>query len=243
MRKVGLLGCLLIFTILFAMGINYAVSAEEQARICAERSLDFFRGTMEAYYNEFNFSSEEDAKIAELGTPIPRFNISNLDLYDSLICQAKPATFYVFPLMVDGKPVSDLTVVLENGEWKRVDVGGNLCRTIYDVSEREGLNVADTKILGFAGETFVMVPRDGKEYGYIPFYDDLGYGLESKKLVSSDQLKAALVKKAEKMIKVNDSLNPEQGLSGNLSTTEAAQFRQENVFLRLVNYIRFMLIG
>ena len=240
MRKMGLAGSLLILTILLITGIIYAVSAEEQARICAEESLDFFRSTMEAYYRDFNFFSQEDVKLAELGTPIPRFHINDLDMYDHLINQVEPAIFYVFPVMVDGEPVTDLTVALENGKWEKVDVGGNLCQTIYDVSKREGSDLADTKIVGFAGETFVLNNKDGKTFGYIPFYDDPEYGLKSEELMSSDKLKLVLEKKAEKMSKINKPLNPEEGVSGSMKTEVSAPFKQENVFLRLANYIHFI---
>ncbi len=55
----------------------------------------------------------------------------------------KPYPFYVFPVMVDGNVITDFTIVLINGEWQVVDIGGHLSKIIYDKSKEIGINPGD----------------------------------------------------------------------------------------------------
>lgn len=111
----------MVVAALLIAGISYAVSPEEQAKICAQENLPNYLRMIADDYKNFHFSSKEDLTRASLGEPIPnvRIGMKELDMNKTLKDQAEPYPFYVFPVMVDNKAVTDFTVVLEK-------VNGNL---------------------------------------------------------------------------------------------------------------------
>lgn len=198
-RLIFILSFVVVAALLIA-GISYAVSPEEQAKICAQENLPHYLKMIADDYQNFHFPSKEDLARAYLGEPIPnvRIGMKELDMNKTLKDQAEPYPFYVFPVMVDNKAVTDFTVVLDRGKWKPVDIGGNLSAIIEEVAMQNGLAPGTSLILRFAGETFVIVSKNGQEYGYLPYFDD--QQVKAKKLIPSRDFRDILKKKAETQI-------------------------------------------
>lgn len=238
-RLILILSFVLVAALLIA-GISYAVSPEEQAKICAQENLPKYLGMIADDYNNFHFSSQEDLAGAYLGEPIPnvRIGIKELDTNKMLKDQAEPYPFYVFPVMVDNKAVTDFTVVLEKGKWKPVDIGGNLSAIIEEVAMQNELVPATSVVLRFAGETFVIVNKDGQEYGYLPYFDD--QQVKAKKLIPSRDFRDILKKKAEtKIAELSLPLKDTKDLLL-MGTPEAPPlpFKQDSVWILLIRYLR-----
>lgn len=199
---------LLLVILLLISGISYAVSPQEQAKICAEENLSKYLNMVGDAYSDFHFSSREDLAKASLGEPIPnvRIEMEEFDEEKTFKKQAEPFAFYVFPVLVDGKPVTDFTVSLEDGKWKPLDIGGHLSTVIYDMAKKDKYKPEDSIVLRFMGETFVLVNQDGQEYGYAPYHDDADMGIKSKKLIPSEDFRKALNKKVEAEIRIEKEI-------------------------------------
>lgn len=244
MRKLHIISCFLIICTLLIVGISYAVAAEQQARICAEENLPKYLAMIEPNYNEFHFSNQEDVSKSKLGDPIPnvRIGMSEFDIQKNLNEQLEPYAFYVFPVMVDGKPITDLTVMLNNGKWEPVDIGGRLSTVIDEVNKKEGLSSADSRILRFAGQTFVLVTKEGKQFGYAPFFDQPDIGLKAKELVPYDDFCKSLGEIAKEKIQVEKKFeNDDQLISMGNAEAASLDFKQENVISRLANYLEYQI--
>lgn len=241
-RLVLILSIALVTTLLIA-AIGYAVSSEEQATICAQENLPTYLGMIGEAYNDFHFSSQEDLARAYLGKPISnlRIGINELDTEKTLKDQAQPFAFYVFPVMVDKKPVTDLTVTLEDGKWKPVDIGGHLSTVINEMSRQNGYAPESSIVLRFAAQTFVIVNKDGNEYGYLPYFDDSEMGVTAKKLIPSKDFRDALKKKAG--IILDNELTPNDTKEiiarGGIVETSPQPFKQDSVWNRLVKYLSY----
>lgn len=114
-RKVLAIIVLGIVSILVMAGVSYAVSPQEQARIAAEEGLPMLlKNIVEPEYQLFYFSNKDEVMRATLGTPLENFTIAegSFDEGKSVAEQMKPYPFYVFPLIVDGRVTTDLTVAL-----------------------------------------------------------------------------------------------------------------------------------
>lgn len=135
---------------------------------------------IEGCAQDFHFESEEDIKKAYLGKPIPHISIGILefDPDQAVIDQAEESGFYHFPVLVDGKIISDFTVSLQNRIWKPVDIGGHLCKEIDEVSTANDISYEHSAILNFAREMCVIVKKSGEEYCYTGtfFLDNLVAG-------------------------------------------------------------------
>ena len=241
-RLVLILSFALVATLLMA-AISYAVSPEEQAKICAQENLPNYIGMIGDAYSDFHFSSKEDLAKAYLGEPIPnvRIGMKELDKKKMLKDQAQPFAFYVFPVMVDGKVVTDFTVVLEDGKWKPVDIGGKLSTIIKDMSSQNEYVPESSVVLRFAAQTFVIVNKDGQEYGYLPYFDDSEMGVKAKKLIPSKDFRDALKKKADIMTD-HDKLVPndtEEMIAGGEHEAPSLSFNQDSVCNRLARYLSY----
>lgn len=240
MKKLSIISCFLFICTLLIVGASYAVAPEQQARICAEENFPKYLSIIEPDYDQFHFTSQKDVEKSELGDPIPnvRIGLSEFNLQKNLDEQVEPFAFYVFPVMVDGKAITDFTVVLENGKWEPVDIGGRLSTVIDEVNKKEGLSFADSSILRFAGNTFVLVTKEGKKFGYLPFFDQPDIGLKAKELIPSDEFCQALGELAKEKLQVEKTFdNDDQLISMGSAEAVSLNFKQENVISRLINYL------
>lgn len=240
-RQVFILSFVLVAALLTA-GISYAISPEEQAKICAQENLANYLGMIGDDYKNFHFSSREDLARAYLGEPIPnvRIGIKELDTNKALKDQAEPYPFYVFPVMVDNRVITDFTVVLDKGKWKPVDIGGNLSAIVEEVAEQNKLTPAASVILRFAGETFVIVNKDGQEFGYLPYFSD--QQVKARKLIPSRDFRDILKKVAEtKIAALSLPLKDTKNVLS-MGTPEAPPlpFKQDSVGNRLIRYLRYL---
>jgi hypothetical protein len=136
-------------TIMFivAYGITYAVSPTQQVKIAAEEELPKLKEFVSKYYKEFHFDSISDLDKAYLGEPIENYIIYDFDSTRNVEEQMEKMPFYVLPVMVDGKAVTDVTVMLESEQWKVIDIGGNLSTLIQNSEFNDKLT--DIKVLRF----------------------------------------------------------------------------------------------
>jgi hypothetical protein len=235
---------LVLATVLLIAGISYAVSPEEQAKICAQESLPSYLESIRDIHKEFHFSSQEDLTKARLGEPIHyvRIGLDEFAATKTLKHQTQPFPFYLFPVVVDGKAVTDFTVVLENGKWQPVTIGGNMSTIIEDMATQNELASGSSVILIFAGQTFVITNKDGQEYGYLPYsyLDDQEMGVEAKKLIPSKDFRDFLKKKAdariEQAMRAEDS---DEIISGGIPEAPLLFFEQESVWTRLARYLSY----
>ena len=228
--------CLILVITLLTAGISYAVSPEEQARICAEENIDNYLAMIEGCALDFHFESEEDLGKAILGTPIRHISIEISDFDSDLPLQeqAEQSGFYHFPVIVDGKIITDFTVCLQDGIWKPVDIGGHLCMEIDDVTTKNDISYDDSTILNFAGEMYVIVEKSGKKYGFLPYQSDYGY--EKKSLVPEEVFIDKVLQKRLNLITEQINLESNNETSGGLLGNSSLPLRQESVGGRLVNY-------
>ena len=107
------------FIIVLVSGLVFAVSPEQQAKICAAGNLPHYLEIIKPVYADFGLSSEDQLNNAVLGEPIANFVIEprKFTADKAVVEQMQPHAFYVFPVIVDGKNVMDFTVVLINGQW------------------------------------------------------------------------------------------------------------------------------
>lgn len=196
---------------LLTTGISsYAsTSPEEQATICAQENIPKYLDRNEKYYDFFNFSSSEDIKNAYLGKPIPYVEIANNTLKTVKIFKddkklndyTQFSDFYVFPVMVNGKAVTDFTIILDDGKWRPYSFGGNLSAVIEDIASQNGYETEDCVIL--KSPTLyptlpILVNSDKKEHVYLPYHNDLEMGFKAKEPIPSEDFVDALKKKIEK---------------------------------------------
>jgi len=244
-RLCGLISIVVVLIIVVTTGISFAASPEQQARICAEENLTNYLRMIEPAYQDFHFSSKDQVMKAHLGEPIANFIIEghNFDAEESLNEQMQPHAFYVFPVMVGDDIITDFTVVLENGQWHPVDIGGRLSKIIDEVSKQNGLSPKDSAVLRFAGETFVIVKEGGKEFGYRPYFDDLEAGLKAKELVAEEDFKQALaVKQKVYLENVKRNMSPgAKPIYGASGESVAIPFKQESIVNRLIRFLRHTL--
>ncbi|MCF8010284.1 MAG: hypothetical protein K9L17_04865 [Clostridiales bacterium] len=205
----------LMLSILLASGVSYAVSPDVQAKIFAKENLKPYLKMIEPNYEDFHYSSQDKVMKSHLGDPIKNYTI-NVKKYDSskgILEQEKKYPFYVFPVMVGENVITDFTVVLVDGNWQVVDIGGHLSKIIYDKSKKEGIPLNDNHILRYAGKTFVIAKKKDKVIGYTPYYNDVSIGLKEKTIIPSDMLKKVLNQKKKNLLRQKN--NNEVGGSSN----------------------------
>lgn len=231
-RKVLAIIALGIISILAITGVSYAVSPQEQARIAAEEGLPMLlKNIAEPEPQLFYFSNKDEVMRATLGTPLENFTITegNFDEGKSVDEQMKPYPFYVFPLVVDGRVTTDLTVALQNGKWEVIDIGGCLNKNIHEVSKNN--NLTASKVLRFAGKTFVLAKKGDSEVAYSPYNDPAG--LKSGVLMSPDEFKVTLAKRQREVLEFKGK----DLLGGNVSTAPL-EFKQDSIYERLIRFVR-----
>ncbi len=242
-KKKVLLSILTIFCVLLVCGVSYAISPDVQAKILAEENLASYLKMIEPDYKNFHYTTQDQVMKSYLGDPIKNYviNIENFDENKNILEQAKPYAFYVFPVMAEGNIITDLTVVLTNGEWKVVDIGGHLSKIIYDNSKKIKINPNDNQIIRCAGKTFVVVNKEGKEIGYSPYFNDPSTGLEKETLTSSEMLKKTFIHQKEILLDLeNRSSEPE--VRGSTHQEYDLSFKQnKSIFERVTKYANHLL--
>lgn len=239
-KKLLVLISLSLMMVLLATGVSYAVSPEKQATICAEEHFSDYLGMIAGCANDFHFSSEADLKKAYLGKPIPHIHISNSDFdpRKKIKDQAEAFAFYHFPIMVDGKVVTDFTVCLEDGKWKPVDIGGQLCSVIDEVAQQNNLAYEDSVILNFAGEMYIIVNKGGRELCYLPYNNS--NEIAKKELVSAEIFKEKVMQEKLNLvyhIRQMQAESPDDPISTGSLETPPLPVVQASVTTRLINYL------
>jgi len=150
--------------------VGFAISPNEQVKIFANKCFEDERSFINNTLVDCNYTTESEAERACLGEPINNYfiDIEDYDSTKSIEAQAKTMAFYVFPILIDNKPVTDMTVVLDKGEWILVDVGGNVSKVLYEKAEQNGLRTHDLEILRYGGQTFIYTQKNDKEIAWSP---------------------------------------------------------------------------
>lgn len=242
-QKKVLLSILAILCVLLVGGVSYATSPDVQAKIFAEENLASYLKMIESVYKDFHYNSQDQVMKSYLGDPIKNYivNIEAFDENKSILEQAEPYPLYLFPVMADGTIITDFTVILVNGEWQVVDIGGHLSKVIHDKSKKLGINPNENHILRCAGKTFVIMNKDGKEIGYAPYFSLPSTGLQEETLTSSDVLKKTLIHEREILLKI-ESRNDEPEVRGGANQTYNLSFKQnKNIFERVIKYTSHVL--
>jgi hypothetical protein len=242
-KKIFIICIFAILCIIMAGGVSYAVSPEQQAKIFAEENLPQYLKMIEPDYNYFYYNNQEQVMKSTLGEPINNFVINPQDFDEDkgILAQSKPLPFYVFPVMVDGKVITDFTVALVNGEWQAVDIGGQLSKIIYDKSKELGINVNENNVLRYAGLTFVITNKDNKEIGYSPYISEKNTGLVKEEFASSDILKRTLTYQKEALIKLKKQGGEPKVRGASSNHISNLNFNQNaNVFERVVKYVSYV---
>lgn len=206
-RKLILFSLLAAF-IMLIYGISYAVSPTRQARIATEEELPKLKELVGDRYQDFHFASREELAKAYLGEPIPSYKIHNFDANKSIVEQMKKSDFYVFPVIVDGKAATDIPVVLENQEWKVVDIGGHLSRVIQNVKLNHKLT--EIKVLKFYEATFVLGKKGNKLVGFLPYRGSRELGIEKGELIKIEKIEK-LIENQKKDVETRQQKYEETG--------------------------------
>ena len=179
-------------------GLAYAVSLQTQADICGRESFQANSGFIADEWRLFNFASQADANNVKLGPPLEVYWVDytkyNPDI--KLQDQAQQAGMYRYPVMVEDQPVCDYTIVLENGAWHLVDIGGNRTQIIQKVAAIHGFDIKKCREVGFANEVLILANQDGKEYAF-SIADMPEAGLKANTPVTGQDLQAALAQYAK----------------------------------------------
>lgn len=139
--------------LLFA-GVSYAASDNTQVKIAAENGLLGFKSLLAQNegYKQFNINNIDELQTATLGEPYENWTLSinkPLDKNNKLINQAEQVGVYIFPVIINGNVITDMTVILDSsdGQWKAVDLGGKASKEIVDIKEKY---ISRPKIINFS---------------------------------------------------------------------------------------------
>lgn len=236
-KLLAILTCVCLIIVLVS-GLAFAISPEQQAKICAEENLPHYLEIIKPVYADFGLSSEDQLNNAVLGEPISNFIIdpSKYTADKAVVDQMQPHAFYVLPVMVDGKSVMDFTVVLDNGKWCPVDIGGRLTKIIQEVAAENNFDPGQTKILRFAGQTLVLVSKDGEVFAYLPYSDFAETGLKARQIITESELSATLEAIRDSYLKNITNSDGEKIYGG---TYKIASFKQNSILERLINYCEY----
>lgn len=198
--KKAIMPLIILFVFLFS-GTVYGVSPQVQANMCAKASWDNIIQTVKPLYVDFNFKCAEDVDRATLGEPIERYVIDNIAISKDKDIKdlTRPLNFYIFPVLVDGKPVTDLTVAVSNGNWEFIDVGGHLTSTVFDFAKDKGISSKDLKVVGYTNQTYVIGQKNGDVFG-------VSYGIKSTEM-NEGQLRNSMNERYEILKGLNNDLS------------------------------------
>lgn len=179
----------LVFLLSMFAGVGFAISPNEQAKAYANQQ--FKDGVANFTLESFNYASPNEISRSCLGDPFKNIyiNIDSFDENKSFVEASKPMSFYTFPIMVDGKAISDLTIGLVNGDWQVIDVGGNQSKLIENMAKENDVKTDSINILRCGGETYFVSQKNGKEIVYSPYVSDSSLDLKVQQTVSIDKIK------------------------------------------------------
>jgi hypothetical protein len=225
--------------IVLVSGLAFAISPEQQAKICAKENFPHYLEIIKPVYADFGLSSEDQLNNAVLGEPINNFVIdpSKFTADKAVVDQMQPHAFYVLPVIVDGKNIMDFTVVLNNGQWGPVDIGGRLTKIIDEVATDNNFDPEQTKILRFAGQTLVLVSKDGNVFAYLPYTDLAETGLKARQIIPESELGNVLEAIRDSYLKNISNSDGEKIYGG---TYKIAPFKQNSILKRLINYCEYV---
>lgn len=82
-----------------------------------------------------------------------------------MISQTTLTPRYLFPLLADGRYITEFEVGLKNGEWVVGGVGGHKVEFLQRVAQANNLDVSECRLVKFDPKTAVFAVVDGKEIG------------------------------------------------------------------------------
>lgn len=230
--------CSLIAILLIAtscIGV-YAVSPQQQASIVANDTFYQWSDLCTDSWKLMGFESEDQAKQAYLGNALWQVYQIDSNSYSTeqlLSDQLVESPLFLIPVMADGNIITDLEVMLVNGDWKIVGVGGHVCKKVIDVLSENGLEESECKIIFSPTQKFFISYKDGEEIGLSYMNDN-----DSLKMTQLNvkELKEQLMQ--NNTINDNPNLAPEQVRFGNTSMFQE-QNQTTSILLRLTRFIHF----
>jgi len=193
MKSKNKITVILIFVVVIASllaGTVYAVSPEQQAIAFANEQFNKeWRGTCIEVWNTIGFNTPEEAENSYLGEPVQLLQLKEeaFSAVESMMSQTSLTPYYLFPVMADGRYVTDFEVRLKNGEWVAGRLGGDMVEFLQRVAQANNLNVSDCRLIRFGPKTAIFVIKDGKEVG-------LAYPNDAQDPVMSEEGLAAFKK-------------------------------------------------
>ncbi|NLW92274.1 MAG: hypothetical protein GXY34_11835 [Syntrophomonadaceae bacterium] len=193
----------------------YAVSPRQQANIVANDTFYQWIDLCSESWKSLGFESEDQAKQAYLGDTLWQVYQLNNNSYSSeqlLTNQLIESPLFIIPVLSDGNIITDLEVMLVNGDWKIAGIGGHICKQAIEVITLNGLKESECKIVFSPTQKFFFSYKDGEEIG-LPYMN----GNDSVKMTQIN------VKNIKEQLKQNNSINadpnlaPEQVRFGNAS--------------------------
>ncbi len=197
-RVIVLLGIILSLVMILPIGIGYAISPNEQAKISAQ---EWFQANKESIVKptliSLGYATENEADSAYLGDLILNYTIPiNTFTSDKNISQQmEQMQFYDFPIMSGDKILTDFTYYLENGKWQRIDIGGYMSKNLYNMAKNNRIAPNDIKVLRFGGQPFLFAETGTGEIGYSPYIVDNEIGLGEGSTVTGSILKSHMLKR------------------------------------------------
>lgn len=234
---------LIMSLLLIFSGVSFAISPEQQAKIAAEEGFPQMLDTIEICYKDFHYDQQDEVKNSYIGDPIYNYKLSEktFSKNDNITNQIKIIPFYVFPVMSNGKIITDLTVVLENQKWKVVDIGGHISKVIYQ--QEHQYNLSKSKIVRAFGKTVVIAEQGNNLVGYLPYYGDITNGIAKCEIISAEKLMDYVDTQKQisnKYAKLNANIkNLAAGYSGNQGTPNL-EFKQGSILERLSTYMHYL---
>jgi len=217
----------------------YAVSPEQQVRIVADDTFCQWSDLCIESWKSLGFDSEAQAKEAYLGDivwPVYRLNTQSFSSTELLSDQLAKSTLFLIPVMADENIITDLVVMLVNGDWKVVGIGGHVCKKASALLEANGLAENEMSIVYSPWHKFFISKKDGEEIG-LPYAKDN----DSMKMTSSsvEKLKEQIIQENKIDAAPNNSL--EQTKMGNAAFELPSPEQSTSISFRLSRFINYYL--
>lgn len=232
-RKIIRILVLIVLTVFLAVGVTYAVSPEQQAKIFAEENLSSWLDCLANDYEDWHYENPDQVKQSYVGEPLKGYTLSeNIDLNKSIDEQKKLSSFFDVPVLHNGKIVTDLHVYCnKENKWEVIGIGGSLSKTIDLVCKDNGLSSADVSIIRSAGQIFVTTKKGNVDVGFTPFFSDPDVGLKSKTVVSVETIKNSI----DRQNKILSGKKDNNKIGG--SGSRSLGFYQESLRLRVYRFV------
>lgn len=221
--------------LLLICGVVFAVEPSQQAEAYAHKIFpQLMEDCVQNIDNISYFNNVDEAKIACLGEPIIVYTLNSIDPDKSLIKQIEPSSWYVFPVELNGKPVTDIRVTLVNGNWVW-DFGGSLTPMINQVASENSILPKDciAVMLGQPGPTYIVANKDDKDVAVRNYKNQ-----ESLKLTSEgvQDIKKSL--DAKQILEQN--ITSDENIVGGTAVSKASFEQNANIWQRVINYLTYL---